>query len=158
MDSFISSVSVITCILVALVTLLIGWQIFNAISFEKRMKNIAKRESALNYSKSCVEMSKYVNIKLYHEQVSLIYGYIYAQEWFKAVIAHKLLLSIAKSLNQQEYYEQQLHFAKRLGNEAQHFDELTMKEFKEYILELRSLSATNGLDSDVCLEFEKKYF
>lgn len=34
---------------------------------------------------------------------------------------------------------------------------ITLKEFKEYILELRSLSATTGLGTDICLELEKKY-
>lgn len=37
------------------------------------------------------------------------------------------------------------------------FDSITMKEFKEYILELRSLSATTDLGTDICLELEKKY-
>lgn len=41
MDSFIGSVSVITCILVALVTLLIGWQIYSSIEMEKRTHKIA---------------------------------------------------------------------------------------------------------------------
>lgn len=43
MDSFIGSVSVITCILVALVTLLIGWQIYSSIEMEKRTHKIAEK-------------------------------------------------------------------------------------------------------------------
>ena len=60
MDSFIGSVSVITCILVALVTLLIGWQIYSSIEMEKRTHKIA--EKVFNKKSEDLRRTMYANM------------------------------------------------------------------------------------------------
>lgn len=144
-------------ILSLLVTVLIGLQIYNYISFERRMEKIAFDISDRHGKEAYLHIIKDVYTTIYAESLRLISGNIYYGEWYKTVVMHRQLLSIARVIGNEEYYKQQFHRAATLSENADKFDSITMKEFKEYILELRSLSATTDLGTDICLELEKKY-
>ena len=148
---------IIVGILSLLVTVLIGMQIYNYIAFEKRMEDKAREISDLQSKRMYERTMKEIHTRLYLECYRLIAGYVYSSEWFKAVVMHKQLLELARIIKDDVYYNQQFSRAKALSEHAENFDEITMQEFKEYILELRSLSATTGLEIEFCVELEKKF-
>lgn len=97
-DLSIGNNSAIVEILALLTTILIGFQILNYLTFERRMEKIAHDVSDYQSKKTYLNVIKDVYETMSAESLRLIAGNIYYCEWYKSVVMHRQLLHIARVL------------------------------------------------------------
>lgn len=138
---------IIVGILSLLITILIGWQIYNAVFWKKNIDD--KIEDRLKNETGYA--IKAINGLMYNAYQSNLICYLKSRDWFKIIVTQNSMIDILVNMKEKDYVEKHIEYVYSLLEHVEEFNELEMSVLKDYIKNIKKLSSFSDKIIDVCV-------
>lgn len=142
---------IIVSVLSLLVTILIGWQIYNTILLEKRIKKGVEKAIQIELE----EATKLFNLKIIEVYLVSLEGYLHSKDWYKVIITQSTLIDAIIDIKYEYGAKSLVKYTYELIQHISEFDDSEIKEFELYIEHLKKLSAITDSVFDVYIQARK---